>query len=65
MYKRQVISNVHLQTIPYEQLVSLQQVVAAAERFSAIDAQWETLTVVLVLIDEAAAQLNSRSFRCV
>lgn len=58
-----VISNVHLQTIPYEQLVSLQQVVAAAERFSAIDAQWETLTVVLVLIDEAAAQLNSRSFK--
>lgn len=58
-----IISNVQLLTVPYEHMVSLQQVVAAAERFSRLDQEQGTLTVVLSLVDEAAAQLNSRNFK--
>lgn len=57
-----VISNVQL-AIPYENFVSLEQIVAAAERNRKKDEENDTLTVTLVLGDEFSVQLNSRSFK--
>lgn len=58
----QVISNVAL-SIPYEDFVSLEQVVLAAERKDAYDDDHDTLTITLVLGDEFSVQMNSRSFK--
>lgn len=58
----QVISNVSLQ-IPYEEFVSLEQVVLAGERKQKYDDENDTLTVTLVLGDEFSVQMNSRSFK--
>lgn len=57
-----VISNVSL-AIPYEDFVSLEQVVLAAERNREYDDQHNTLTVTLVLGDEFSVQMNSRNFK--
>lgn len=57
-----VISNVQL-AIPYENFVSLEQVVAAAERNRKKDFENNTLTITLVLGDEFSVQMNSRSFK--
>lgn len=57
-----VISNVAL-SIPYEDFVSLEQVVLAAERKDAYDDEHDTLTIALVLGDEFSVQMNSRSFK--
>ena len=56
-----VISNVSL-AIPYEDFVSLEQVVLDAERKAEYDDTNETLTVTLVLGDEFSVQMNSRNF---
>lgn len=61
--KVHIISNVRLTGIPYEPLQSLSQVVCCAYRNKEIDAKNNTRTVVIVLLDEASAQLNSRSFK--
>lgn len=61
--KIHIISNVHLNNIPYERLESLSQVVACAWRNKEIDKENDTRTVVLVLLDEASSQLNSRNFK--
>lgn len=58
-----ILSNVDLKTVPYERLVSLKQIVQAAEAQQAIDDEHDTLTMILVLGDEFAAQMNSRNFR--
>lgn len=58
----QVISNVALK-IPYEEFVSLEQVVVAAERKQKYDDENDTLTVTLVLGDEFSVQMNSRNFK--
>ena len=58
----QVISNVTL-NIPYEEFVSLEQIVLAAERKQAYDDENDTLTVTLVLGDEFSVQMNSRNFK--
>ncbi len=58
----QVISNVSL-SIPYENFISLEQVVLAAERKRAYDDEHDTLTVTLVLGDEFSVQMNSRNFK--
>ena len=58
----QIISNVSL-NIPYEQFVSLEQIVVAAERKQAYDDEHDTLTVTLVLGDEFSVQMNSRNFK--
>ena len=60
--KVQVISNVTLK-IPYEEFVSLEQIVLAAERKQAYDDENDTLTVTLVLGDEFSVQMNSRNFK--
>lgn len=60
--KVHIISNVTL-AIPYEDFVSLSQIVAVADRMRAIDEQNDTLTCTIVLGDEFSVQLNSRSFK--
>lgn len=57
-----VLSNVAL-SIPYENLVSLEQIVLCAERNRAEDDDNDTLTITLVLGDEFSVQMNSRSFK--
>ena len=57
-----VISNVAL-AIPYEELVSLEQIVLAAEHNREYDDENDTLTVTLVLGDEFSVQMNSRNFK--
>ena len=57
-----VISNVAL-SIPYEEFVSLEQIVLAAERNRVYDDEHHTLTVTLVLGDEFSVQMNSRNFK--
>ena len=58
-----IISNATLKTVPFEPLVSLSQVVCQAYMNKKIDAQNKTRTVILVLLDEASSQLNSRNFK--
>ncbi len=58
----EVISNVQL-SIPYENFVSLEQIVAVGERNRKKDEENGTLTVTLVLGDEFSVQMNSRSFK--
>lgn len=60
--KVKVISNVAL-NIPYEDFVSLEQIVLAAERNQAIDDENDTLTVTLCLGDEFSVQMNSREYK--
>ena len=57
-----ILSNVAL-TVPYEQLVSLEQVVRAAENVKEFDDAHGTLTITLVLGDEFSVQMNSRNFK--
>lgn len=57
-----VISNVSL-SIPYEEFISLEQVVLEGERKKAYDDEHDTLTITLVLGDEFSVQLNSRAFK--
>lgn len=57
-----VISNVSL-SIPYEDFISLEQIVLEAERKEAYDDEHDTLTVTLVLGDEFSVQMNSRGFK--
>jgi hypothetical protein len=61
--KIRILSNVKFTDIEYEPLTSLQQIVDAASITNDIDDALGTLTVTLVLIDEASAQLNSRKFK--
>lgn len=61
--KIKIISNVHFNKIPYEKLITLQQAVFASENNKYFDDRDDTLTVTLVLIDEASVQLNSRKFK--
>lgn len=57
-----VISNVSL-SIPYEDFISLEQIVLAAENNREYDDVHDTLTVTLVLGDEFSVQMNSRNFK--
>lgn len=58
-----VISNVHLNGIPYERFESLEQIVSVAERWRKYDEKHDTLTCTLVLGDEFSVQMNSREFK--
>lgn len=61
--KVHIISNFELKHVPFEPLQSLSQVVCCGYRNKSIDDINGTRTVVLVLIDEASVQLNSRNFK--
>lgn len=63
LQKVHIISNVHLNGVPYEELISLSQICCCAWRNKEIDKKENTRTVLLVLLDEASAQLNSREFK--
>lgn len=63
LQKVHIISNVHLSNVPYEELVSLSQIVCCAWKNKKLDAEKGTRTVVIVLLDEASSQLNSREFK--
>lgn len=58
-----VISNVAFTDIPYQPLDSLGQVVNLAMNNKELDKKTQSRTVILVVIDEASAQLNSRNFK--
>lgn len=59
-----IISNVDIRHVDhYEQLDSLSQIVQNAYRNKDLDREMDTKTILLVLIDEASVQLNSRSFK--
>lgn len=57
-----IISNVSL-SVPYENFVSLEQIVLDAERKEDYDDANDTLTITLVLGDEFSVQMNSRNFK--
>ena len=57
-----VLSNVTL-SIPYENLVSLEQIILCAENNRSEDDVSDTLTITLVLGDEFSVQMNSRNFK--
>jgi hypothetical protein len=57
-----IISNVSL-SVPYEDFVSLEQIVLDSERKADIDDANDTLTITLVLGDEFSVQMNSRNFK--
>lgn len=57
-----IISNVAL-SVPYEDFVSLEQIVADSERKQVYDDEHDTLTITLVLGDEFSVQMNSRNFK--
>lgn len=61
--KVHILSNVHINGIPYEPLNNLGQFVNCAKANKRIDEKLDTHTCLLVLIDEASVQLNSRQFR--
>lgn len=63
LQKVHIISNVRLTTVPFEELVSLSQVVCCAWRNKKIDKENGTRTIVFVLLDEASSQMNSRNFK--
>ena len=57
-----IISNVAL-SVPYENFVSLEQIIVDAERKADYDDANDTLTITLVLGDEFSVQMNSRNFK--
>lgn len=62
--KVHVISNVKFNDIPtYQPLVSLGEIVNNCLVNKSIDDENDTITVLLVLVDEASVQLNSRNFK--
>lgn len=58
-----IVSNVYIKGVSYEHLKSLEQVVLSTDTVREKDDRDGTLTVTLVLIDEAGSELNSRAFR--
>lgn len=58
-----VISNVDFKTIPYQKLDGLDQIVNLCMHNKELDKKTLSRTVILCVIDEASAQLNSRNFK--
>ncbi len=61
--KVEILSNVDFKRVPSVPLLSMADISARAAHNKEIDLEQGTLTVTLVLIDEASAQLNSRDYR--
>lgn len=61
--KIEILSNVRFVSVPSVPLVALMDITARAQHNKTIDADQGTLTVTIVLVDEASAQLNSREYR--
>lgn len=58
-----VLSNVHINGIPYRKFISLQQIVNIARWRHKTDAKKKVRTITIVLGDEFSVQMNSRSFQ--
>lgn len=61
--KVHILSNLSLYGVPYEKLINLGQVLSAAENALDYDKKHDTLTCILVVIDECQNQLHCRSFK--
>ena len=61
--KIHILSNLSLYGVPYEKLINLGQVLSACENALDQDKKQDTLTCVLVVIDECQNQLHCRSFK--
>lgn len=61
--KIEVLSNAEFVGIPYVPLKALSDITARATHNKKIDKDNDTLTVTLILIDEASSELNSREFK--
>lgn len=61
--KIHVLSNVEFTTIPYIRLESLEQVVNFCMHNKQLDSETKCRTCIIVVIDEASSQLNSRNFK--
>lgn len=61
--KIEVLSNAEFTAIPYAPLNSLRDITARATHNREIDLANDTLTVTLILIDEASSELNSREYK--
>lgn len=61
--KVEILSNVRFVSVPSVPLVALMDITARAQHNKEIDLEQDTLTVTIVLVDEASAQLNSREYR--
>lgn len=58
-----ILSNLTFYGVPYEKLVNLGQIVQIAEKSVEDDKHSDTLTCILVVIDECQNQLHCRSFK--
>lgn len=61
--KVHILSNVHLNGIPYEDFKSLEQIVYVSQKYKKFDEKNNTRTVHYCLIDEASVQLNNRDWK--
>lgn len=61
--KVKILTNLTLNNLPYEKLTNLGQILAICERYLEFDKENDTLTCILVLIDECQNQLHCRSFK--
>ena len=61
--KVHILSNLSLYGVPYEKLINLGQVLSCCERALSNDERSDTLTCILVVIDECQNQLHCRSFK--
>lgn len=61
--KVEILSNVRFVSVPSVPLVALMDITSRAQHNKKIDMEQDTLTVTIVLVDEASAQLNSREYR--
>lgn len=61
--KIHILTNLSLNSLPYEKLVNLGQIVTSCENHVKDDIANKTLTALIVVIDEAQNQLHCRSFK--
>ena len=63
LQKIYILSNIDFVSVPSEPLIGLHQMVNYAELNKKIDEENDTRSCILVLLDEASSQLNSRAFK--
>lgn len=61
--KIEVLSNAEFAAVPYAPLNKLSDITARATHNKEIDMEKDTLTVTIILIDEASSELNSREYK--
>ena len=61
--KIEILSNAEFTGVPYVPLNALSDITARATHNKGIDLENDTLTVTIILIDEASSELNSREYK--